>query len=244
MTDALRKLDDALARLRDAGQVVPVWLRDDDAETATPALARLIDLAARMQVPVALAVVPARADQRLADAVAAAPGLVPAVHGWAHANHAPPSEKKRELGPDRPRPIVLAELDRALAHMAERFGDRLLPMLVPPWNRIDATLLPELPALGYRAVSTFGRLRAPAPLPQVNTHLDLMDWPTRRGRGLDDLAAALADEMTARLENDEPVGLLAHHLVHDETAWHALGALLARLADEPACRFVDPRRLV
>jgi hypothetical protein len=115
-------------------------------------------------------------------------------------------------------------------------------MLVPPWNRIDPSLLPDLPALGFTVLSTFGRIRAPAPIPQQNTHLDLMDWSSRRGRPLDDLAAALAREMAARLASDEPVGLLAHHLVHDATAWHALETLLDRLAADPACRFVDPRR--
>src|SRR3712207_7045597 len=35
------------------------------------------------------------------------------------------------------------------------YGNRLVPMLVPPWNRIDPALLPDLPPLGLRALSVF-----------------------------------------------------------------------------------------
>ena len=91
-------LRDELDTWAEAGRTATLWWRDDDAVEPTPALDRLLALAARHEIPLALAVIPARASTALARRIAGSgPRIAPLQHGYAHRNHAPPSEKKAEL---------------------------------------------------------------------------------------------------------------------------------------------------
>lgn len=232
-------LADELDGWREAGRTARLWLRDDDAVEPTAALDRLLTLTRHYGVPVTLAIIPARAGESLAAHLEGAGHAFPAVHGWSHDNHAPPSEKKQELGPHRPRLAITGDLARARARLCELFGDRLVPLLVPPWNRIDPGLLPELPSLGFAALSGFGPEPDAAPLPIANTHVDLIDW--RGGRRCRD-HAALVEDLTGALRRrrGRPVGLLTHHLVHDENAWQFLAALFEATASHGNCRWLSP----
>src|SRR5947208_2499390 len=142
-----------LDRWHEAGITARLWLRDDDAVEPTPPLDELAGLTARFRIPVTLSVVPAATGEALVRYLRDVPHMSPAIHGWSHANHAPAGEKKQELGLHREREIVLKELAGAHRRMSEFHGERLIPMLVPPWNHIAPELMPDLPALGYRALS-------------------------------------------------------------------------------------------
>lgn len=215
-------LQDELARWRDAGLTPNLWLRDDDAVEPTVRLDRLIALTEEFAIPVALAIIPARTGPALAEHLAAAQHIHPVIHGWSHANHAPPSEKKQELGPHRPSSVVLDDLAHSLDVLSRLYGERLEPMLVPPWNRIDPGLLDDLPKHGFSGLSTFGwKLTSRPGLKVVNTHIDIID--SRAGNACRDpawLAAALTQELAdARAMGGRPIGILSHHLVSDETAF-------------------------
>jgi peptidoglycan/xylan/chitin deacetylase (PgdA/CDA1 family) len=235
-----------LERWQRAGRVADLWLRDDDAVAPTAALDRLLDLTARHTVPAMLAIIPARTGEALAARLASEPRIAVAVHGWAHQNHAPVGEKKQELGRHRQAAIVLDELSRAKAVIERLFARQAARVLVPPWNRIDGVLLPALPAIGFAALSVFGKAK-PSPITMVNTHLDIIDWHGGRG-GKDHgaLAQELAAELRSRREADssEPIGVLAHHLVHDKAAWLFLEGLFEGTTGHPACRWVSIRDLV
>lgn len=234
-------LRDELTRWREAGLVLPVWWRDDDAVADTPALRRLSAMAAAAGLPVHVAVIPEGAGPSLAQAVAGADNLIVLVHGLAHRNHAGTGEKKAEFGAHRPLPALEADAQDGIKTLAALFGPALAPVFVPPWNRIAPALLPRLPALGYRAVSTFGpraSARAAPGLRQVNTHVDPIDW--RGTRGLADpgmviarLVAHLQDRREGRADSAEPLGLLTHHLVHDAEIWSFCEDLAAVLSDGP-----------
>lgn len=225
-----------LSRLADAGRRVSLWLRDDDAVKPTAALARLLDASRKQNVPLTLAVIPAPMGDALAAALDSEARVSVAVHGWTHTNYAGASSKKQELGADRPDADVLDELGQGFEKLKDLFPRRFVPMLVPPWNRISASLIPELPRLGYRALSVFGQAKANSPIPLINTHVDIMDWHgTRGGRPHGELVAALVAELAKRVqENDEPIGILTHHLVHDETAWSFIERLMEETAGHPA----------
>lgn len=229
--DALtRALDDLAAR----GAQARFWLRDDDATLPTTALDRLLALG----LPVTLAVIPEPTGAALADRLAGTMAEV-AVHGWAHANHAGPGEKKIELGLHRPLPAVLGELAQGLARLRALHGDRALPLLVPPWNRIAPAVAAGLPGIGFAALSTFGP-EPEAPPRRINAHVDIIDWRgTRRGKD----PAALEAEILSRLATGRTVGILTHHLAHDRGAWAFLDAL-ARATDHPAARWVSARALM
>lgn len=227
------------------GRVAPFWWRDDDAVSATPALDRL--RRATEGIPLGLAVIPEGADRTLVAAVDGWPEADVLCHGEAHRDWSPPGRKKCELGPDRPASVVLDGIGRGRARLAALFGDRLLPVQVPPWNRIDPGLVPGLPALGWRGLSTFGDRRSHPPvagLVAVNTHVDIMDWTTRSGRPARDVAQAAVERLVARrtgaADPAEPVGILSHHLVHDAAAWDSCAGLAAVVTAHPAGRWVRP----
>jgi hypothetical protein len=236
-----------LAHWRDAGREAVLWWRDDDAADATPELDRLLDRQRALAVPLALAVVPATATPALAARLAGAPGIDLLQHGYAHTNHAPPGEgKKEELGAHRPAMIVLGELGTGRMALERLFGPDTLPVLVPPWNRIAPGLVPALPEIGYRGLSTFGIRRRAAPvsgLLQVNTHLDLIDWRLRRFAGADAILAALAQALSAARATGEPIGLLSHHLAMDGQAWDFLNSFWGRIRGMPGVRIGSARAL-
>lgn len=237
MTPNWAPLDQELTRWQELGLTLPLWWRDDDAIAPSPQLDQLTRLSAQLGLPVHLAVIPRDATDALADFLQNHPNLVPVVHGWAHKNHAPPDQKKAEFGPHRPLSELKTDAKAALDHLHRLIGTDLRPMFVPPWNRITPDLLGDLPALGYRAVSTFTPRKTPEAAPglaQINTHLDPIDW--KGSRSLADPDALIAqvvrqmqDRRESRADTSEPYGILTHHLVHDDAIWQFTQQLIARL---------------
>lgn len=231
-------LDQALSRARDRGHPVQLWWRDDDAVADTPALDRLLSLSRRTEAGIALAVIPERIGTSLAERLQTEDQAFALVHGWSHSNHAPPGEKKAEFGAHRPLDLMAGEAAKALQLAQERLGDKLLPVLVPPWNRVAPDLLQKLPLAGYRGISTFTDRKTAFPatgLRRVNTHVDPIDWHGTRSL-LDpsliiaSLAGAIERRASGHADPDEPVGFLTHHLVHDDVIWTFCEALMVRLA--------------
>ena len=237
--------DDELGLWREAGSQVRFWLRDDDAVAPTPALERLLALG----LPVTIAAIPAGATEALPDRLAHETQVDVAVHGYAHQNHAPAGQKKREIGLERGRPVMLAELASGFERMRALFGDKLLPLLVPPWNRIDEELLADLPTLGFAALSAFGD-KAIGPvqgLTVVNTHIDIIDWRGKRGgKQLEAVIDELVQVLRIRRMNKsaEPIGILLHHLVHDDAAWRTLDGLAARISQHGNASWTSSRALL
>jgi hypothetical protein len=233
-----------------AGAVATLWWRDDDAVAATPALDRLLDIAMEAGAPLALAVIPALAEPALAERLRRAPRIAVLQHGYAHLNHAPAGAKKAEFGPGRAPAAAMAELaagrDR-LAHLFDGGGTVVLPVLVPPWNRIAPAAVRALPGLGFAGLSVYRARAAAAAAPgiaAVNVHADVIDW--RGDRGFVGEAAALrliVDHLRARrrgaVDGREPTGLLTHHLVHDDDTWRFTTDLVRRVAEHPAARWLD-----
>jgi peptidoglycan/xylan/chitin deacetylase (PgdA/CDA1 family) len=214
---------------------VTFWWRDDDAAADDPRLERLLAIAEENAVPIALAVVPERLEAAAVRRILACPLAQVLQHGLAHQDHRSMDGRKCEL-------VDRLDLDRRLvaarAMLAERFGDRFVPVLVPPWNRIEPGLRARLPELGFIGLSTFaGRHRPPAVpgLRQVDTHVDVIRWGEER-RHLDtaEIVAAF-DEAAAR--HAGPLGLLSHHLVTGDTGFVALDRAIGLLQDRPGATF-------
>lgn len=232
----------ALDAIAEDGKAIRVWWRDDDAGRDHPKLDRLLELALRRGLPVALAVVPAWLEDAAQARIAASPHASVLQHGFAHRNHAPSGAKSCELG-GREIGIILAELAQGRAMLLDAFGASFLAVLVPPWNRIDRRLIRRLTACGFCGLSTFGRREAPeaaAGLTQVNTHLDPIDW---RGERLFVGEVAALERLIAVLDPDEPIGILSHHLAMDEPGWQFLDQLLGVLAAHPGARLCSARDL-
>jgi hypothetical protein len=245
---AYAPLREELARWRGAGLALPLWWRDDDAVEPTPALERLIALAARLGAPLHLAVIPRHATAELAERLRRDAGVLALVHGWAHANHAPEDAKKAEFGANRPLPDLLHEAAAGLTRIEGLFGPTALPVFVPPWNRIAADLPAALPSAGFRALSRFGPRAAPLAAPglaEVNTHLDPIDWHGGRSAvATERLVAQIASDLALRragmTDAAEPYGLLTHHLVHDEAVWSVIEDLAGLFGESGVARWVEP----
>ena len=236
MTDRWGALAREVDTWRAAGREVTLWWRDDDAAGPSPALSRLLTL--RPGCPIGLAVIPAAAQGSLAGELTDAVDVL--VHGFAHANHAPAGARKSEYPVGR---VAPDELRAGRERLEILLGAPVLPIFVPPWNRMGEDAAAVLPAAGYALVSGY-RGRPEGPLPRLDTHVDVVDWRAgRRFAGADAVLDALVAALAARrgTADSRPTGVLTHHLVHDTAAWRFLEDLLAWTAEAPGVRWVRPR---
>ncbi len=220
---------------------VVLWWRDDDAGRDHPRLSTLLNLSAARGIPVCLAVVPDWLTEPCAGRIQRA-GLATVVqHGVAHANRTVPPKKKIELTGTADHAELGAMLRQRRDLLADAFGNRFVPALVPPWNRIAPELVPTLPSLGFTGLSVYGLRRTAMPVPGlrvVNTHVDLIAWRNdARPLAPTEVMARLAQVIEAG--TDEPIGILSHHLVMDATAFATLDHLLAGVLDHPHIRWAQ-----
>ena len=234
----------------EAGNIATLWWRDDDAVRPTAHLGRLLSIASG--IPISLAVIPADAEPELAQWLAQYLRSVPEAsvavlqHGWRHLNHSGVG-KKSEFPARRPRPEVASELAAGRARLSDLFGTRAQPVLVPPWNRFDDSLLSLLACCGLTGIS---RARPRSAYPRVpgvieaNIHVDLVAWKGNRGFvGEDAALGGLVQHLRARRLRavcaEEPTGILTHHLVQDEAADAFLDRLIAVSVPHPAVLWLD-----
>jgi len=226
------ELEDELNRWRDTGLEATFWWRDDDAAIPCRALDTLLELSTTRQVPLGLAVVPDRAVPELPAYLDEFERIEVMQHGFGHINHSDPQEKKNEFPSSRPRKDLMRDL-MAGARIMRAFSSHAA-VLVPPWNRFDVRLLPVLPGMGLRGISTYGPRKAANAAPalkQVNTHVDPVNWHGGRGfLGEEPVLAAVTGHLKARrqeaVDKSEPTGLLTHHLDQDQEGWDFIARLL------------------
>ncbi len=243
-------LVDELDRWQEAEQAATLWWRDDDTIAPGAGLDRLAAMA--IKVPIALAVIPGRAEPGLADwlrrFVQTSPGTGVAVlqHGWRHSNHAADG-KKSEFPAGRRREDGAFDLAAGRAQLSKLFGDRALPILVPPWNRLDDSFLPLLPNCGIRGISRVNPRRALRPAPgliEANVHIDCVAWASGRsfigqGAALGGIVQHLQKRRLGGACASEPTGILTHHLVHDEATEAFLRRLFVVTVAHSAARWLD-----
>ena len=242
--DPLRRELEAWAQRR---AIATLWWRDDDAGGVRPGLDALLELRREADVPLSVAVIPARVEDGLAPRLAAEDAVCVVQHGYAHVNHAGPGEKKAELASNRSRAEVRDELIAGGDRLRAAFPGQFAPVLAPPWNRIAAEHVSLLAGIGLTGLTAFGA-RAPASaahgLRVCNCHVDIVDWRGNREfvgwtPAVGQVVAHLAARREGRVDAAEATGLLTHHLDHDEGCWDFVRALLALTRTHPAARWVD-----
>ncbi len=241
-----------LDRWQQAGRVATLWWRDDDAVAPSARLDRLMLIAGT--VPVALAVIPALAGQDLAAWFCRPPrpgaNIAVLQHGWHHLNRSA-GGKKTEFPAGRPRGLVSSDLAAGHARLAALFGNGALPVLVPPWNRFDASLLSLLRGCGLFAISRIKPRQALQPalgIIEVNVHVDLVAWESSRGfigeeRALGSLLEHLRARRLGVVCSNEPTGILTHHLVQDEATDAFLDRLVAVTGAHAGTHWLDAREV-
>jgi len=229
-------------------RVATLWWRDDDAVTPSRRLDHLISIAGN--IPISLAVIPAEADRKLAEwahlSRSVRTRLSVLQHGWCHRSHGVDG-KKNEFPPARSCHAVRSDLTAGRARLTAFFGNRALPVLVPPWNRFASCFLPLLSACGLSGISRVKPRRTPWPAPgitEVNVHIDLVAWGGDRGFiGEAAAVGGIVRHLKARrlgdVDGDEPTGILTHHLVQDEATDAFLRRLAAITKEHPATNWLD-----
>ncbi len=240
-----RDLDNELDAWQEIETPATFWWRDDDAIEPTEQLSRMLELVRRHSTSLALAVIPSKAKVELRSLIENFKAVNVLQHGFAHTNHSPSGEKRSELGPHRDQAVLMEELASGFTEIWK--FKAYLPILVPPWNRIDSNILSKLPEIGYKGISTYtnrsAKFAAPG-LVSVNAHVDIIDWPATRNfvgtnRALDMVTKHLKDRRTGMVDSTEPTGLLTHHLVHDEGCWTFIDEFLNALGNHGSARVIS-----
>jgi len=226
-----------LARWHAAGHRPLFWWRDDDARGISPSLNRLLLIAEGL--PLSIAVIPEGVSVTLARHLTKIRTVTIAQHGIDHVNQRQPAE-----GPaaDYTSAIAAGPLTRKILAGRDALEQAGLDpvFFAPPWNRIEPVLLEALAISGYFSLSGWNGEGAARPgLQRLDTHIDLLRWKggarfRGAGRLYEDLRRQLAERRRGGAFG-RPIGLLTHHLDHDEASWKFLEFLLRLL--RPAVDF-------
>lgn len=227
-------LDVELAEWAAADIVPRLWWRDDDAQTVTPALERLLHLSDTFEVPVHLSVIPDGLQPDLAKRLGDADHAYVLQHGLSHINHEPKGGPASEVGDTRDLVLQRADLQRGWDMLDAANMPRLLPALVPPWNRIGDASRQCLPDWGYTFLSSYegrGDAAHVAGLTHIDAHLDPIRWKYDRVfRGTDKMLNMLLEHLHDRRTSapSAPIGYVTHHLQTQDAIWNFSQALFAR----------------
>ncbi|MEM7521981.1 MAG: hypothetical protein AAF307_13230 [Pseudomonadota bacterium] len=239
-------LDAELALWRGAGERPTFWWRDDDTQAPTQALTQLIALTKKHGAPLHLAVIPLGLDPALAPYLTKSPHVWSMQHGLTHKNHEPKPARASEIGQERALEASHVDLARGWALMAEASLPNRLAVLVPPWNRIGAKLIPHLHGWGYGALSGFGP-REPGqdsgPLVHINAHVEPLRWrPDAVFAGEGKTLAQCVEHLRARRigaeDRNTATGIVTHHLQTPPEVWAFCDALAERLNHKNAVEWI------
>lgn len=210
-----------------ADQQPSMFLRDDDAVDISPELLKLTELVEQWAIPLLLAVIPRFATSELGNFVSSRELIIPAVHGFAHVNHAPENVKKCEFGDERTFKELMEDMEHGRRILQKLFPNNLSNLFVPPWNRIGEKALVASRLVGFNGVSGFSWKNNYEGHNYLNTHVDIIDWKNdKKGKSTGAIITEISRSFEISRQNGfVPVGLLTHHLVHDEDAWAMLDEL-------------------
>lgn len=252
--DALNPLLAELDAWAKSDMTAELWWRDDDAGEPCVELDQLIRLSNEHGVPCGLASIPTRAGEPLRKVVSGAAHIWILQHGYAHINHASSGNGAWELGLHRPTSVVLDELRDGMLKLSQLFKDRFVPVVVPPWNKMDPELLPYLPVMGFRGASASYKLHRPVPpgdLRVADAHCDVLSWkkPVKIARfaGMEKcvnyLVSHLQDKRLGKTDETEPTCVLTHHLEMDDAAWGFMDTLFSLTCAHPHVRWLSPAHI-
>jgi predicted deacetylase len=241
---------DPLLRVLDAAPgPVTFFIRDDDAGWADERLHALLDVAADVNIPIDLAVIPEALQPPLAQALLQRMDQQPLglhQHGWSHFNHEA-SGRKGEFGASRAAAQRLNDLRQGRDRLLQLLGPRVDAIFTPPWNRCADGTAEQLQALGFAALSRDAGATAQRVLPELPVHVDWARHCREATAAGDDLALRVASDLARQVPASAApaaIGLMLHHAVMDDDELGLLRPLLASWTKHPRARWVPMRTLV
>jgi peptidoglycan/xylan/chitin deacetylase (PgdA/CDA1 family) len=222
----VRWLDPVAAALDAAPAPVEVFFRDDDAGWRDDRLHLLLDVFARLGLPLDLAVIPCELHPRLARELRAraADGIRLHQHGYAHRNHEREG-RKHEFGPSRSRAEQRRDIEAGRALLAELDVE---PIFTPPWNRCTVETGECLVELGFAVLSREAKAE-PLGVPGLRELPVRLDW-FAHDHGTRLTPDALMERLAGAIAAGGPVGIMFHHPVMDDAEMERAAQLLALLA--------------
>lgn len=239
-------LSDELDQWDSESQPATFWWRDDDAGPDDGLLDGFLAQRQALGVPLALATVPDWLEARSTDALAADSGCRVLQHGVSHTDRTQGDRRKMELCDEALSAGLADAMANGRAHLESTLGARFLPVMVPPWNRIDPAVEVALGKAGFTGLSTLGPRKTAirSGLHQANVHLDLINWKAGRVfAGESPCLTAAVHHLRARrcggADAGEPTGMMTHHRVHDAQTRSFVDRFVAFVRDHPRARWLD-----
>ena len=230
-------------------QAPRIFFRADDIGAGGRPFEALCRLFRSFEIPLAMAVVPAwitgiRVKQLFKLAPLEEPFWGWHQHGWCHVNWQR-SGKSSEFGEERPLEKQFSDISQGRRKLQDIFGEHLVDVFTPPWNRLSLTTMKILEELNFKAVSMaagFPRgYKNPDGIKNLRIQLDLH---TRKSRdGISDFGVLL-DDLAALLGRREPIGIMLHHQRMTYFAFEFLQELLTQLQTQAGARFSTFRELI
>jgi hypothetical protein len=231
--EPLLPLRAAIEEWKSACGSAPFFLRDDDAARDTPRLQRLFGICRETNVQVMLSVIPGRLQPDLVDAIMACEHAVPVQHGYRHESHSTVEGFKSEFPDEEALAPQLDRVRRGFEGMTGAFGDRFMPILVPPWNNISHKLVENLAELGIAGLSCSGRrgISSRYEIKMFNSWVSLNDFarleePFDPTVIIDRYLQTIRNRIKQTGDRLEPIGLTTHHLVTSEVQFRFLHGLI------------------
>lgn len=242
-------LREELSKWSDKEDVAQFWWRDDDVQCASTQLDDLLEISARYRAPLSLAAIPNGLKDSLSVSLAGLKYVQVLQHGFNHCNFAPADIRKMELGWHRSSEEIVQQLSNGYHRLEALFGEQFVPVMVPPWNRIDERVVAQLEKIGFSGLSSLGPRNDAEPqagLKVVNVHVDIINW--KQGRCFagnaaceEQIVAHLSAKRAGCVDASEPTGIMSHHLVHDNGCQLFLANLFDFLGAQEAAILLDAK---
>lgn len=248
---ATSALASELEQCRTEGIAIAVWWRNDDVTRLNNPLERLLVIAEDVDATIDLAVIPALVGPALARQLAPTKSYDVMQHGFRHLNHSGEGILKNEFGPGRDVHGRLADLQEGHSILGDLFEDKFIPILAPPWNRIDDALIEWLPSIGLNCLSRYAEhvrpLDGPTPV-NLDVQIDLYDWGRGRSLNLCEMTDLMVQRIRANRsksdKHDLTIGLLTHHELHNPEFASGLSEFLQLLLKFPGVSLSSARRIL
>lgn len=222
--DLIEELDQWLKE----GRTANFWWRDDGVGKLNNQLERLLGLRKKLDVSLALSTIPTLVNSLFWSRLTQENCITILQNGYSHHNFADTFEPKTELNGTRPLEHIIADLAVGMQKLAQH--PQAIPVLVPPWNHIAPQLVPLLPEIGYRGLSSLDhrpRLTLPPGLKQYNVHIAPVEQLKNKDSGgflgtelsIKRATKNLKDRRNKKNSDGDIIGLLSQHAIQDEDTW-------------------------
>lgn len=237
-TDFTNWLDPLRKSMDETAGPITFFFRNDDVGWEDARLFELLDVFARYEVPIDLAVIPKSVSRetaaRLRKLVSERPEHVSVhQHGYTHVNHEQ-TGRKCEFGESRPHEIQHADIAAGKMVLSDLLGPFTDSIFTPPWNRCTSSTAACLLEEGFTLLSRDITAK------QLDT-ADLMELPVSidwfgRRKQVRLTPNEIGEALSTTVSSQSPVGVMLHHALVNDDEREMIGELLKLLSSHSQVR--------